>query len=600
MSFITAILLASATAVNASGSLSESNPVVREFPVCFRWDNTTHDRSYLGGGVAVDSLTNLVARVGADNIRYVEVVAYASPEGDYEHNMNLSRNRALELKTLLSRNIPELADRMYVSPGGEAWALLHKRIEDDTSLSAESRNKILRVLDDSSLSLNSRKWRLSHSLGTDRAVGDLWKYLLHEHYRYLRCGEIRLYLLEHHKNDNKKSSSKGDFRFTDEFGILYRQNRTEIDPSYLWNPSRIGQLRNFLQRDILVDSITVYSYASPEGHNSHNDWLSSQRALKTKKFIVEQFKIDPSRVRICDQGENWPGLRQAVSDYYKGYNREELLGILNSDSLTDMQRKDRIVALDEGRTYAYLIDAYMPPLRNAVLETSWSRKDRLDLPKLAWSGDGLASFQNPYQIQLPQAQQSTIGKRTIVALKTNLLYDAVTAINYQIEVPVGKSFSVVWEHYFPWWTSKRELKYCFQYLTLGGEARWWFAPKPRTETKDRVLRDVLVGHFVGVYGLWGKADLQWQDKFGMYQCSPILSAGLTYGYSTPITKRLNLELSISAGYARIPYQHYIPSEDWQILWRDRDDAGITHYVGPTKIAATLSNPILVNSRPRRR
>lgn len=140
VSFILSLLWATFPAVtNSTGFTTQT------LPVHFRWDNTTHDRSYLGGGVAVDSLTNLVARVGADNIRYVEVVAYASPEGNYEHNMNLSRNRALELKTLLSRNIPELADRMYVSPGGEAWALLHKRIEDDISLAAESRNKILSI-----------------------------------------------------------------------------------------------------------------------------------------------------------------------------------------------------------------------------------------------------------------------------------------------------------------------------------------------------------------------------------------------------------------------------------------------------------------------
>lgn len=38
-----------------------------------------------------------------------------------------------------------------------------------------------------------------------------------------------------------------------------------------------------------------------------------------------------------------------------------------------------------------------------------------------------------------------------VAVKTNLLYDAVTALNAEVEFPVGKNFSVMVEDVFPWW-----------------------------------------------------------------------------------------------------------------------------------------------------
>jgi hypothetical protein len=101
---------------------------------------------------------------------------------------------------------------------------------------------------------------------------------------------------------------------------------------------------------------------------------------------------------------------------------------------------------------------------------------------------------------------------------------------------------------------------------------------------------------VGVYGLWGKTDLQWERKLGMYQCYPVLSAGLTYGYSFPLTKHWNMELSVSAGYARIPYQHYTPSEDWQILWRDRTKQGVFHYFGPTQVKVSLVRPIVIKYR----
>ncbi len=447
-----------------------------------------------------------------------------------------------------------------------------------------------------------RQWRLPE----DRLAGKPYN-------KHFKSGEVLKgdpalvrpgFLLDQNLFGAQRLTTHGNFRFTEEFTIYYRRNKTDIDTSYLWNPAQITQLRSFLRKDIVVDTITVYAYASPEGHYGHNVWLSRQRAENARKYIVEEYGLDPGKVRICQQEENWPGLRQAVRNFYEGDNRDDLLEILWAEGLSDKERKDRIIALDAGKTYSYLIDVLMPPLRSAIFSITWSRRNAFDLPSVKWGGESKAErrqeTKEEQQPQYPEIQQDTIAKRTIVALKTNVLYDAVTAINYQVEVPIGKNFSVVWEHYFPWWATKKELKYCLQYLTLGGEARWWFAPKPRPETKDRVLRDVLVGHYIGAYGLWGKADLQWQDKFGMYQCAPILSAGLTYGFVTPITKHLNLELSVSAGYARIPYQHYIPSEDWQILWRDRNDAGITHYFGPTKVTVTLSMPILINYKPRKR
>ena len=52
-----------------------------------------------------------------------------------------------------------------------------------------------------------------------------------------------------------------------------------------------------------------------------------------------------------------------------------------------------------------------------------------------------------------------------------------------------------------------------------------------------------------------------------------------------------MEFSISAGYARIPYQHYIPTDDYSILLKDNDLAGTLHYFGPTKAEISLVIPI---------
>ena len=64
----------------------------------------------------------------------------------------------------------------------------------------------------------------------------------------------------------------------------------------------------------------------------------------------------------------------------------------------------------------------------------------------------------------------------------------------------------------------------------------------------------------------------------------------------PISKYLNLEFSLSVGYANIPYQSYRPSDDWEALIRDPYKAGTLHYFGPTKAEVSLVFPIRTKTK----
>lgn len=180
--------------------------------------------------------------------------------------------------------------------------------------------------------------------------------------------------------------------------------------------------------------------------------------------------------------------------------------------------------------------------------------------------------------------------KTIFALKSNLLYDALSLVNFSIEVPFSKHFSLLYYHQFPWWRwGEANNEYCLRFLSIGGEARWWFLPKPKPQSEKRISRDKLVGHFFGIYsesGLWDfehRRDICHQGEFW--------SVGLSYGYAMPIGRRLNLEFSLSAGYASIPYRGYFPSDDYEILWRDPSEVGTWHYFGLTKAQISLVIPI---------
>ena len=196
----------------------------------------------------------------------------------------------------------------------------------------------------------------------------------------------------------------------------------------------------------------------------------------------------------------------------------------------------------------------------------------------------------------PEIEEDTcvVGKKqtkTLFALKSNLLYDLAAILNFSVEVPLYKEkVSVLYYHQTPWWRwGEAKNEYCMRFLSIGAEARWWFAPKLSEASEKRIRRDKLTGHFVGVYGESGKYDFE-HKKDICYQ-GEFWSAGLSYGYSMPIGKRLNMEFSISAGYASIAYRGYTPSDDYETLWRDPEKVGKWHYFGPTKAQVSLVIPI---------
>lgn len=153
----------------------------------FRCDISEYDAAYLENREAVVSLEQILREAGTERVESIDVVAYASPEGRLERNLELSRKRAEALAPLVETYLPDYAHLITVEAGGEAWEPLRLRIERDTLITEASRNKILRILDDDSVGVDTRKWRLANRLGQDPVVGDLYRYLLDKHYAYLRC-----------------------------------------------------------------------------------------------------------------------------------------------------------------------------------------------------------------------------------------------------------------------------------------------------------------------------------------------------------------------------------------------------------------------------
>lgn len=380
---------------------------------------------------------------------------------------------------------------------------------------------------------------------------------------------------------------------TDTYQLLYRLDEVRIDRSYLSNKDNIAKIVDHLQRSERIDSIAIYAYASPEGVYEHNLMLARRRAEAAKRFILSNLpddkKQNPPHIILHPVAENWAGLRLAVEQNYHRADREKVLAIIDDPTISDDTREWRLKNRLSPESWNYIRRNLLPELRLATWVCVWQALPEPEQP-LERHDVAITPAQAPV-ITLPQPpvtlHETVVAKfpKTVFALKTNLLYDAVTALNLSLEVPLVYGLSLNTDFTFPWWTAgPYGNKYALQMLNAQGELRWWFAPGER----------VLQGHFLALQGSGGKFDLQWGRDLGCYQCYD-WGAGLSYGYAMSLGEHWNLEFSLTVGYMAIDYQHYVPSPDWSILIRDNAKVGTLHYFGPTSLKVSLVYPFHITT-----
>ena len=383
--------------------------------------------------------------------------------------------------------------------------------------------------------------------------------------------------------------------------IYYPVNKVDIYENYMTNRKQLDYIKRHLAVSPRIDSITIHSFASPDGRYSFNKWLAEERGKTAKRYIlsnIPEYRHFPdSLVKIAPIAENWAGMREEIEKNYQLADREEVLAIIDKPGVSDEERKKLLKGLNRGESWVYILKNIMPQLRYATWVSVWQPVGEVTpAPPVSQLPIGEHAFA-PLELEpvtfpliVPKIEYDT---KTILALKSNLLYDALSWVNYSIEVPFcGDKFSALYYHQFPWWRwGEGNNKYCIRFLSIGGEGRWWFKPQPRPATETRRKRDCLVGHFVGAYCESGKYDFERRRDI-CYQ-GEFWSVGLSYGYSMPIGRYLNLEFSVSAGYASIAHRGYTPSSDYNILWRDYEKIGRWHYLGITKAQVSLVIPITI-------
>lgn len=359
--------------------------------------------------------------------------------------------------------------------------------------------------------------------------------------------------------------------------IHYRWDKDNLDSLYLSNPENLRLLDSILnsENSKYIDTLTIVAYASPEGHPDYNKRLSERRAKTIKDYITANYKaIAPERILTQAWGENWEGLRNLVIRDREFPFRNEVLNIIDS-SLSSLQKQSQLTKLNGGVTYyRYILPNYYRYLRNgASVLITYSPDLPMKLIPFVVPEPEPELIPKPEPIIIPAPEPIV---RYPVALKTNLLFDVVGALNIGIEVPVGSHFSVVGDFAYAYWRSSKNL-YALQTLEGGVEGRYWFGVNNKRKEKNPEWAKPLRGWNVGIYGMYcSRYDVQWIDG---YQGDGFWSAGLTAGYAIPVARNLTFEFSLAAGYFYTPqYRHYHQPEydadgKYHLMWQETGKFG---------------------------
>lgn len=186
------------------------------------------------------------------------------------------------------------------------------------------------------------------------------------------------------------------------------------------------------------------------------------------------------------------------------------------------------------------------------------------------------SFAEPNGISISakrDVMQEVRKKPWYVGVKTNMLYDALLVPNGGLEIYLGKNWSIDAYWMYAWWKSDRVHNY---WRTYGGdvELRKWLGSAARSKP--------LTGHHIGAYAQIVTYDFELGGR-GYLADRWSYAAGVSYGYSLPVAKRLNIDFSMGLGYMGGEYKEYLP-QDGHYVWQSTKRR---HWIGPTKAEISL-------------
>ena len=379
---------------------------------------------------------------------------------------------------------------------------------------------------------------------------------------------------------------------TDSVKIFFRQSKVDLVPSLHGNQTVLDSITKRLSVNYgdsmryRLRRVDISGGASPEGSIEFNKWLSEHRAATLFNYLSEYGTFPDSLKNHVFIGRDWHGLTRMVENDPNVPYRDDVLRFLKDSDLTNAGDSVRALKrLHDYKPYYYMYNKLFPELRASKVVLYYELIPNVYYFDNAWLVPATPQLSlKPFAVN-PQATPGYVVPSPkapfYMDIRTNMLYDLMTIPNIGVDFYLGKNISIGANWRYSWWNSNKANWY---WRTYGGDInlRYWLGKAAHEKP--------LQGHHVGVYGqvftydfeVGGKGIMGGKPRGDIFdKCNFIVAA--EYGYSLPITRRLNIDFSAAFGYMGGEYREYEPIDNCYV-WQTTKER---HYFGPTKVEVAL-------------
>lgn len=164
-------------------------------------------------------------------------------------------------------------------------------------------------------------------------------------------------------------------------GVMYIQypvNVTRVLPDFSTNRRELARIDSLL-RPLLADTLVVIrsvrltGYASPEGRYDHNVNLANRRIVGVMEYLSGTYDMpDHSVFHLKAVAEDWKGLEEMIVRRNPSW-AEDALRIIHRVPLFD-GRELRLMEIGHGDPYRIMLKDWFPRLRRTEFVVEWERK----------------------------------------------------------------------------------------------------------------------------------------------------------------------------------------------------------------------------------
>ena len=386
--------------------------------------------------------------------------------------------------------------------------------------------------------------------------------------------------------------------------IYFRPGYSLLELSYRDNAANMKALTQGIQTIkgnpcVQLQHIRILSAASPEGNSALNKRVAKRRGERLRDYLKETLVLPDSIFTVSSAGEDWQGLASLIAKEKTPWRNKALQIIRHTPEWVTRNgkvvdgRKRQLQNLDGGKAWKYMLDNHFYTLRTGAVvvcevktlaaeSTPSAAEARLEQARQEQARPESASQQqaslSPASPPFPaipsqvHPAQEPPPAASYYALKSNLLYDALLIPNLSLEASIGSGWTLGAGGMFAWWSKDAKHRY---WRIYGGdlEIRKYFGALSKSKP--------LQGHHLGIYGDFLTYDFEFGAKG--YQSKATYAAGIRYGYSHPIGKRLNLDFALGIGYLHSNYKTYVPRDGCYVYQETKKQK----WLGPTQAEISL-------------